>query len=125
MPALDDALSTQIFCCYHIINSVGIVLHFAVCSSPVLRSLQVSHSVVMGHGSGASSGDVVDVKEQRTRSAESSGEHWWKMSWWKMLTQRHPPSPVSVTAADVMKTSSDAAEAPSVKASDATFFWRM
>lgn len=90
----------------------------------------------MGHTRSESSGDVVEVKEQRTRQAErlSSGEHR-VTSWLKMLmhrrsvrdkanVERPPSSAVYVTAADVRKSPRDET-ASSVKASDAKFYWRM
>ena len=79
----------------------------------------------------------MEAKEQPTQQAERScGDQRRSISWWKILTQRsvhdkagvelrpEPPCPVYVTAADVMKTPRDETAA-SVKASDATFYWRM
>lgn len=79
----------------------------------------------MDHSRSASSGAM---KEQQTRKAESSRI----VTWWKVLMQRSVhdkagpdlPSPVYVTAADVVKTPRDEV-APSMKASDAAFYWRM
>ncbi|KAG0608096.1 hypothetical protein M758_8G077700 [Ceratodon purpureus] len=97
-----------------------------------------SHLVVVDQSrSTASSEAVMEAKEQWTQQAESSsGDQRRWVSWWKILTQRsvhdktgvvlrpEPRSPVHVTAADVMKTPRDET-APRVKASDATFYWRM
>lgn len=97
---------------------------------PILRS-GLSNSVVMVHSVDASSGDMLEVKEQRVRTAQSSGKHRVS-TWWKAVMQRHvrsktsaqqqpdPPAPVYVTAADVMKTPREPAPV-----SDAKFYWRM
>jgi hypothetical protein len=88
------------------------------------------------HTRSESSGDVVGVKEQRTRKVErlSSGEYR-VTTWLKMLMHRRrvrdkagvelpPSSAVYVTAADVRKSTRDET-ASSVEASDAKFYWRM
>lgn len=88
-----------------------------------------SHSVGMAHSLDASStGDMPEVKEQRSRKAESFGKHrvitWWKTIIHGKTRVERPPDPpapyVYVTAADVMKTPR---ETP--PASDAKFQWRM
>lgn len=86
----------------------------------------------MDHSVDASAGDTPEVKEQRMRSAESSGYHRL-ITWWKAIVQRRartetgeehqrdpPPASVYISAADVMKTPRESAPV-----SDAKFYWRM